>query len=245
MPDSTPRLTTFLISHFSEKARWSLDLLKIPYRERRLLIGLHLLTTRKLAPKSSVPIFEHAGKVVQGSSEILDHLATLGHSQLEPSAEHSARSRDLEELANLALGRAVQCVTYDVLLHDRVAVSQLYSLQGPFWARAFYSLLFSRMAPRIRQMYRITPEGVLESKQRFRDAIAELDRALDGKRYFFDDRPTRLDLSVSALIAPLYRPAEHPVPWPALLPELAEFAAQFADSATVQHMRRMYRDHRR
>lgn len=245
MPDSTPRLTTFLISHFSEKARWAMDILRVPYRERRLLIGLHLLTTRKLAPKSSVPILEHAGQVVQGSSEILDYLATLGHTQLEPSAEHRARSRELEELTGPALGRSVQCITYDEMLPDRRAVIDLYSLQGPFWARTFYALIYSRMEPNIRKLYRITPETVAESKQRFRDAIAELDRAIDGKRYFFDDRPTRLDISVAALIAPFYRPAEHPVPWPPLPAELAAFAAEFEHSRTVQHMRRMYREHRR
>src|SRR4051812_21922713 len=37
MPE--PRLTTFLISHFSEKVRWALDFESLAYDERRLLPG--------------------------------------------------------------------------------------------------------------------------------------------------------------------------------------------------------------
>ena len=46
------RLYTFQISHFSEKARFALDLSGIPYEEKRLLPGAHIVTTRRIATTS-------------------------------------------------------------------------------------------------------------------------------------------------------------------------------------------------
>ncbi len=239
------RLTTFFISHFSEKARWALDVAGLAYRERRLLPGPHLLVTRRLSKKSSVPILEHERRVVQGSSAILDYLSSgLGFNLLEPSVRARARSVELEALADRALGLGVQRICYEALLSDREAISQLFALGGPFWARSFYRLTFSRLAPAVRGMYGITSESVLQSKAQFRTAIAVLARELGDKRYFFDDRPTRLDITVAALLAPLCMPPEHPVPWPPLPERVAGFVDELKDSVPFTHTLRMYRGHR-
>src|SRR3954463_8099429 len=100
-----PRLTTFRVSHFSEKARWGLDYTGVTYQERTLLPGPHLLVTRGLAEKTCVPILEHGKRVIQGSSAILDYLANeLGEAALEPQSDCYARARELEALADRAFG---------------------------------------------------------------------------------------------------------------------------------------------
>jgi len=78
-------LYTFLISHFSEKVRFALDLGGIAYEERALLPGPHILTVRRIARRTSVPLLVHEGEpgrdrtIVQGSSLILDYAeAQLG-----------------------------------------------------------------------------------------------------------------------------------------------------------------------
>src|SRR3954467_6303760 len=102
---SLTRLTTFVVSHFSEKARWALDFAGVTYEERRLLPGPHLLVTRRLAKKSSVPILEHEGQVIQGSSPIPDSPATeLGRRVLEPHPAQAEHTRELEALADRAFG---------------------------------------------------------------------------------------------------------------------------------------------
>ncbi|MEZ4340912.1 MAG: hypothetical protein R3B82_30175, partial [Sandaracinaceae bacterium] len=40
-------LVTIAFSHYCEKARWALDLRRVPYRERRYLPAMHLLATRR------------------------------------------------------------------------------------------------------------------------------------------------------------------------------------------------------
>ena len=67
-------LYDFKFSHFSEKARWALDFKGVPYTPHHLLPGFHLRTTRKLAPRSSVPILKTDDAVIQGSTQIIDYL---------------------------------------------------------------------------------------------------------------------------------------------------------------------------
>ena len=77
------KLYTFNISHFSEKARWTLDYEGIPYEERVLLPGPHQLVTRRVARRTHVPVLEHDGEYVQGSSAIIDYVADrLGGTKL-------------------------------------------------------------------------------------------------------------------------------------------------------------------
>jgi glutathione S-transferase len=241
-----PRLTTFLVSHFSEKARWALDYEGVAYEERPLLPGPHLLVTRGLAKRTCVPILEHAGRVIQGSSPILDYLASeLGKDGLEPDSASAARAREFEALADRAFGLGVQRISYSYLLDGpRQGVIELFTQRGPWWGRPFYAMTFPIIAKETRRMYHVTPERTEESKTLFRSAMTEFDALLDGRPYLGGEKPNRLDITVAALLAPLCRPPEHVMHWPELPEGLAQFAHEFADRPTWHHVLKMYRLHR-
>lgn len=241
------RLTTFVISHFSEKARWALDFEGAAYEERRLLPGPHLLVTKRLARASSVPILEHGRRVIQGSSAIVDYLsAELGFSVLSPPGRAAAaRSAELEALADVGLGEGIQRVGYEALLSDRRTLVALWTQGGPAWGRAFYALAYRSVASAVQRMYDINPDSVARARDRFRAAMSELDRALGAQPYFMGASPTRLDIAVAALLAPLCRPPEHLVKWPELPETVATFTREFASSPTWRHALEMYRLHRR
>jgi glutathione S-transferase len=240
------RLYTFVISHFSEKARWALDLAGIEYEEKYLLPGLHVLTTRRLAPKSSVPVLVDGERVVQGSSRIIDHaVERLGAAGLTPAdPADAARARELERLADDAFGRGVQTIFYATLLEQRASVVELWSLHGPWWGSALLTLAFPIGRRRVRRMYRIEPDSIAAAKERFRRGIEEVDRSLGSRKYLFGDAPGRVDVTVASLLAPACAPANHVVPWQPLPAALAEFVARFAGSATFELVHRMYREHR-
>jgi glutathione S-transferase len=239
------RLNTFVISHFSEKVRWVLDVEGASYEERALLPGLHVLTARRLAEHSTLPILEHDSHVVQGSSAIVDYLsAELGFRRFEPPASRAARSAELEELADHALGKGVQRIAYGDLLHDRKTLTKLWSLGNPFWGRAFYALAYPGVARAVKSMYKITPETVSEAKQRFRAAMTEFDRALQDQPYLTGATPCRADLALAALLAPLSRPPEHRVSWPELPAPVRAFTRDFEGRPTWNHALKMYREHR-
>jgi glutathione S-transferase len=240
------RLFTFAISHFSEKARWALDLGAVPYTERRLLPGAHIPTIRRRAPRTSVPVLEHDGEIVQGSGQILDHLERrLGVSRLAPPAGAEARCAEIEALADRAFGLGTQRIFYATLLDERSTVVDMWSQHGPAWGRAFYTLAFPFVSRAVRRMYKTVPDKVAESKDLFRRAFDELDATLAGEPYLLGDALSRADVTVAALLAPLCRPPEHMLRWPETNPPaLDAFVSEFEDRPTWAFVRRMYREHR-
>jgi glutathione S-transferase len=241
------RLYTFVISHFSEKVRWALDLNDVAYSERRVLPGPHLAIIRRIAPNSTVPVLQHDHGFVQGSSSILDYLEQeLGAKRLAPAPELTARSAELEALADRAFGVGTQRIFYDTLLHHRAEVIDMWAQDAPAWSRAFYAIAYPAVAQVARRLYRIRPDAVEGSKALFRQAMDTTDQALAGSRYLTGDAMTRVDVTVASLLAPLCRPPQHLVRWPTILPEkLAAFIGEFEGRPTWDFVLRMYREHRR
>jgi glutathione S-transferase len=242
------QLYTFTISHFSEKARWALDFEGIAYREKVLVPGPHQLVTRRIAPGTEVPVLAHEGRYVQGSSAILDYIADqLGGRKLTPAdAAQRAVALELEQRVDHAFGRGAQRVLYSVLLKDRAALTELWAAGGPPWARGFFLVGYPVVAMAIKRMYRTTDvRAVADAKQLFLTTFDELDTVLARQPYLGGDTPTRSDITVAALLAPVCTPPEHLVKWPAMPSELADFIAGLQGRPTWNHALRMYRDHRR
>lgn len=242
------RLSTFVISHFSEKARWALDLNRIEYKERLLVPGPHMLAVRWRAPKSSVPMLEHDDTVVQGSNAILDYLEQhLGATLLAPPPAAAQRSAELEDLADRAFGLGIQRIFYATLLKHRSIVVDMWTQDSPAWSRAFFALSFHIVAFGVRRMYKIRKDAVEESKVLFRDAMDVTDRALaDGGPYLLGATLSRVDVAVASLLAPLCCPPEHRLRWPSEFPpEHNAFVDEFRGRPTWDFVMRMYRDHRR
>jgi glutathione S-transferase len=241
------RLYTFDISHFSEKARWALDYEGLDYEEKVLVPGPHQLVTRRIARKTSVPVLEHDGHVVQGSSAILDYLERgLGAAKLAPKSDAAlADAQSLEQRVDRAFGLGAQRVLYSALLRDRKAVTALWTANGPTWARWFYALAYPGVAAVVARMYRTKDEAAVEqSKRDFVAMFDELDARLERQPYLGGDAPGRADISVASLFAPVCRPEQHRVKWPEVPEALQPFVATLSGRPTWQHTLRMYREHR-
>jgi len=241
------KLYTFNISHFAEKARWALDYEGIPFVEQVLVPGPHQLVTRRIAPRTHVPVLEHEGRYVQGSGAILDYVADrLGGTRLTPtdSARRDA-TRALETTLDQAFGRGVQQVLYSALVKDRRTVIDLWSSGGPFWARGFYAVAFPVVASAVKRMYKTTDAaGVAAARQRFVTTFDTLDAVLARQPYLGGAAPDRADITLAALLAPVCRVPGHRVRWPAMPAELADFEASLRGRPTWNHVLRMYREHR-
>jgi glutathione S-transferase len=242
------KLYTFNISHFSEKARWALDHEGIAYEEKVLLPGPHQVVTRRIARRTHVPVLDHDGHHVQGSGAILDYIAThLGGQKLTPSDPAALSAvHELEKTLDHAFGLGVQRVLYSEMLNHRQAVIDMWSFQGPFWARGFYAVAFPVVARVIQRMYKTTDaDAVAKAKERFVTTFDQLDAVLAKQPYLGGDRPSRLDITTAALLAPVCRPPEHLMPWPNIPPELVEFEASLKGRPTWNHVGKMYREHRK
>lgn len=238
-------LYTFAISHFSEKVRWALDLEGIVYEEKPLLPGLHLLTTRKLAAKGSVPVLRYGGFVVQGSAQILQALPGLfGARRLEPEPSNAAACDELEALADVAFGKGLQRIAYAELLKDRKHMIALWAWGGPRWARLFYWLMYPLLSRLVKRKYKPFPAEVARAKAAFREALVRTDELLSRKPFLLGDSLTRADVCVAALIAPFLDPPEHAVQFAPLPPGLGAFVDEFKNGPTAQHVLHLYREYR-
>jgi glutathione S-transferase len=114
-------LYDFTFSHYSEKARWALDFKGVPYTSRHLLPGFHMRTTRKLAPRSSVPILKTDDAVIQGSAEIIDFLEqTFPERSLTPPDPQDANAAiEWEKYLDVEIGVTLRLWFYYHTLPDR------------------------------------------------------------------------------------------------------------------------------
>lgn len=240
------RLNTFSLSHFSEKARWALDFNQLDYTERVLVPGAHLWTLWRLQAKSTVPLLEHDGELVQGSGAILDYLEQRLHAKrLGVPAAQAARCAELEALADRAFGLGIQRIFYGPLLQNRSTVVALWKQGGPLWSSAFYRLAFPLMAQGVSRRYKIRPDKVAEAKDLFRRSLASTDLILRDNPYLLGDQITRADITVASLLAPLCNPPEHVTRWPVSMPpEIAAFQAEFRGHPTWDFVLRLYHQQR-
>lgn len=236
-------LYTFAVSHFAEKARWALDLAGVAYQEKLLLPGPHMLTTRRLAPESSVPILVHEEHVVQGSSAILDHVEAywpqgpLGARRGNDTARH-AEEATLDRL----LGTSLQRLLY--AHSDKASLRRAWCAFGPAWAKTFYALAFTPVDAVASRMYRAhDPVAVAAAEEDLLRGLDQLDSQLAQAPYLAGDRAGRSDLVMAALLAPLDFPPEHPAPLPGPRPPwFVALLERHRGRPALAHVARVYRE---
>jgi glutathione S-transferase len=239
-------LYTFTISHFCEKARWALDRAQLSYRERILIPGAHLVTTRRLASKSTVPILVHDGRRIQGSTPIYDYVDTeLAPGALSRGHAEDDAARSLEAQIDQAIGVCGRRIAYSGKKSDAAAIARLWCQAGPVWARAFYWIAFPVVMSKVQRMYKCDDDAALRSAFSEVDrALDELDARLQRQPYLSGEHPGRADFALASLLAPLRFPSEHPAPWSYVPETLQELGRRYAERPTLRHVQTMYRLHR-
>ena len=111
-------LLEFPHSHYCEKVRWALDYKGIPFKAVAILPGLHMITVRKYAPDTSVPVLLSDNEVVQGSSDIISYLEQKypSHSLTPTDADQRQTCLEIEYAMDKRLGENIRRVLYDGLL---------------------------------------------------------------------------------------------------------------------------------
>lgn len=175
-----PILYQFPISHYCEKVRWALEHKHIEYEIKNLIPGPHLITLKKLAPKSHTPVLQCGDKVVQGSEEIIDYLEShYKHPPLTPTnAEAASMAHEWSRFADRNIGVPLRLFFYHHVLPQRSLATNLLTEGGSWWGRPLYALAFPAIRRRMREHMAINVENTF----------------------------TRADLAVASLLAPSWRP---------------------------------------
>ena len=203
-------LYDFTFSHYSEKARWALDFKGVPYTARHLLPGFHMRTTRKLAPRSSVPILKTDTAVIQGSTEIIEFLdQTFPERSLTPPDPHDANSAlEWEKYLDVEIGVTLRLWFYFHTLPDRDRALKFLCTDVPWFQRSVFALTFTPLRRKMTQLMNINPETASDAERRFALAFDRLDQALERGPFLVGKRFSRADLSACSLLWPLCRPGE-------------------------------------
>jgi len=112
------KLLEFPHSHYCEKARWALDHKGIPYQAVAIMPGFHMITVRKYAADTSVPVLLDNNEAVQGSSEIINYLEQKHPAcPLTPTDAVERRAcLEIERAMDEKLGENIRRVLYYKLL---------------------------------------------------------------------------------------------------------------------------------
>jgi len=243
-----PTLHIFTISHYCEKARWALDHHGLDYRLSVLAPGEHAKVARRLGVQgSSLPILETPDGVVHGSSAVLDWADAQGRGETLTPAACAEECRAIESRLDRVAGVHVRRHFYAEALVDYPQSVRPIFERGLSWSRRLMvKLAWSKVRDIMIQRMDLGPDQRLASRQIMDGELAWLDELLaDGRPYLVGGQFTRADLAAAALLSPLAGPPEHPVYDPRLYPPLFEAdRAEWRERPSLQHVLRMYRDHR-
>jgi glutathione S-transferase len=212
------RLVTIPISHYCEKARWSLERAGIAYREERHVQGIHRVAAARAGGGATVPVLVTPKGAIGESHEILEWVdqRTPPERRLFP-AEPAARA-EVERLCrrfDAELGPKGRRLMYVHLLRDRPLALRFNNDGVPRWEGLTVRYGWPAMQAVIRRVLGIRP-GI--ERQDEADVWAELDFVAgllaDGRRHLCGDRFTAADLTFASLSAAVIVPPVYGVTLP-------------------------------
>ena len=241
------KLLEFPHSHYCEKARWALDYKGIIFQPVAIMPGLHMITVRKYAADTSVPVLLDNNEVVQGSSEIINYLEQRHPSHsLTPTATDERRAcLEIERTMDEKLGENIRRILYDRLLAYPDFIRYCFTHPMPQLRQQIFRIFYPILRYKIYQTYVISTARVEQAKREFDAAMSDLEKQLKYRQYLVGEHFTRADLSVASMLSLLVMPQEHPFPWKEIPdPETRIFYNEFRDHPVSDWVRKMYRDHR-
>lgn len=199
-------LYQFSFSHFCEKVRWALDYKHQSYRVVNLLPGFHVVSTRRIAPNSAVPILLNGSNVVQNSSDIItfldQHIPAYPLTPACPTQSQAALA--WESYLDAEIGVTLRQWFYFHALPKRQWALHFLTRDMPWHRRALFGACFPIVRTKMIQLMQITPATAKAAEQRLLTALDKLDlHLLTGRQFLVDDQFSRADLTACALLSPL------------------------------------------
>ena len=243
-------LYTFAPSHYCEKARWALDRSGLLFREVTWAPGLHVALARRLAARTTVPIFRTGGLCIQGSSAILDWIEAWGAASWANPEDETSKSEiaRAEAHADAVIGVAVRRLVYAISLSSETdPVAHNLVDRTAWWQRRLAGLMWPTTREIMKRGLRATEEDVPAARDDVDRELASLDdQFADGRRFLVGVCLSRADIAVASLISPIARPPEHPIyPSAAPFPSFAAAISAWQSRPSLLWARALYRDFRR
>ena len=190
-------------SHFCEKARFCLDLKRLPYT----LVRVNPFTRCQvidLGARGDVPVLRDGDRVIVGSDAIAAHLEETHPDRPLLPRDPKARAEvlALEKKCDQWLGPDARRVAYQVALENPAIL--LGTILWPRPPKRWLNGVMLRLVePRLRRKFRINPKELQESRDRLGDLLPELQTRVARAGFLVGDRITLADITAISLMDPL------------------------------------------
>jgi glutathione S-transferase len=246
------RLVTIPISHFCEKARWTLERAGLDYREERHVQGIHRIASRRAGGSGTVPVLVADGGVFGESEEILRYAdARLEESERLFPADGELRDEVVRVNRRLdaGLGPDGRRLIYAHMLPKKRLMLPANNQGVPGWEDRAFTLLWPVAKRWGERELGIGPTTIRDDEPHVLRAFDEVaERLADGRPYLCGERFTAADLTFACLAAAVTVPPEYGVrlPQPEELPEpIAGDLRAFREHPAGAFALRLFRDERR
>ncbi|MCA9523112.1 MAG: glutathione S-transferase family protein [Myxococcales bacterium] len=205
-------LITIRFSHYNEKARWALDRVGIPYRERPFMPMFHIpavaFATRGTgradhsSTRFSTPVLVTAsGDVLADSTAIAQfadrHAEPNARLFGDPEAERWAKRFDEELFVH------TRRVVYHHILPATSVILEIARRNTGRWQYWLGRLTVPAIRPLMSRLMRISPASVARSLARVETVVADVEQLLsDGRPYLVGDTFSIADLNFATGLSP-------------------------------------------
>ncbi len=233
-------------SHFNEKARWGLDWKHVAHERISLMPGPHMLTVKKLTGGTETPVLREDGRVIPGSTAILEHLEQRFPEPALLPADAALRERALGIVGRFdaEVGPAVRLAKFFEVMEADYAIDAFCHDQSRL-ARAAYRAAFPMIGRIMRSSMGIDAENAARAREITRDAFDFVAKTPGPEGYLVGDRFTIADLTCAALLMPCVDVSEWGGPVDAATEKNRAWRARWSDHPGAAWVREIYRRHRR
>lgn len=236
----------FTSSHFNEKARWTLELKRVPHSRTSFLPGPHLAPVQKLTGGSTVPAIRDSGVVIAGSAEIIDHLeAKFPEPALYPEdPAQRERALAIQREFDDEVGPAVRlALFFDVL--DGEFATAAFAVDKSAAAKLAYRVSFPLIHPIMIKRIGINAESATVARDRVTQALDFVVKESAETGYLVGDRFSVADLCCASLLMLTARVGEFGGPDMHSNERVDSWLARWADHPGTDWVREIFRRHRR
>jgi glutathione S-transferase len=242
-----PLLWHIPLSHFSEKARWTLDYKRVAHR-RQVLGADYLFRAWWATGHGTLPILFLDGRAVGDSTHIIAALEERHPEAPLYPGDPAARQRALalEDYFDEQLGPALRASFVTPLFRHDPDVA-LRALTTGMPEKAYQQLRpLARIFPAFyRFRHNISDAKLDADRTTVKDALDRIERERRGHAYLVGDTFTVADLTAAALLSPLLQPPEIQYPLRITLPQyLQDYRATLLEHPATQWATGIYRSHR-
>lgn len=251
MAEAPFRLISIPMSHYCDKARWALELKKIPFTEEFHMPAFQIRASKKAGGKGTVPVLVTPEKSYGDSTDILKFLDQVEtEHRLYP--EDAALRKEVEELEDLCdekLGPHSRRIAFSLMLENKQMMLSVLKQKTPPGQFRFFRWSFFFIKIMIRKGMNITPASIERSIKKVDEVFGVVEAQLEksGGPYLFGDKITAADIAFCSMAMPAILPDPYFVKLPdigALDPESRKLVEECRARPAGAFAVRLYKEER-